>query len=74
MAAETAAGSRVKNAHDGWQGKPATYTLNSGETQTRECDVSDLYDMNFPGKYSIEVQQLDGRPVHSNVVTVTVVR
>lgn len=64
----------MKNAHEGWQGKPATYTLKPGETQTRECDVSDFYDMTSPGKYSIEVQQLDGRPVHSNVVTVTVVR
>jgi hypothetical protein len=48
------------------------YSLNPGEMQTRECAVSDLYDMTAPGKYSIEVQQLDGRPVQSNSVTVTV--
>ncbi|HEY6351424.1 MAG TPA: hypothetical protein VI636_18630 [Candidatus Angelobacter sp.] len=50
-----------------------TYTLNPGEAQTRECVLSDFYDMTAPGKYSIEVQELDGRAVRSNVVTVTVV-
>lgn len=71
---DTAAGKRVKNAHAAWHAQPATYSLDPGETQTRECDVSDLYDMTAPGKYSIEVQQLDGRAVRSNAVTVTVVR
>ena len=73
LVSDTLAGTRLKTAHAGWKAQPASYTLNPGETQTRQCEVSDLYDMTAAGKYSIEVQQLDGRPVQSNVVTVTVI-
>jgi hypothetical protein len=72
--ADTDQGRKLKAEHTSWQGQPVSYALNPGESQTRECAVSDLYDMSPPGKYSIQVQQLDGRAVHSNVVTVTVGR
>ena len=72
LVSDTPAGARLKSAHAEWKAQPASYTLNPGETQTRQCDVSHLYDMTAPGKYSLEVQQVDGRRVQSNVVTVTV--
>lgn len=70
---DTEQGQKLKAAHAAWQGRPITYTLQPGETQTRGCAVSELYDMRLPGKYSIEVHQLDGSAVASNAVTVTVV-
>jgi hypothetical protein len=73
MAADTAQGRKTKDMHATWRGQPLTYSLQPGETQTRDCAVSELYDMTHPGKYSIEVQQLDGRPVKSNTEVVTVV-
>lgn len=74
MVADTERGRNLKSEHADWQGQAVSYALNPGESQTRECAVSDLYDMSTPGKYVIEVQQLDGRPVKSNVLTMTVVR
>jgi hypothetical protein len=71
--ADTERGQKLKAAHTTWQGRPIAYTLQPGETQTRACAVSEFYDMRLPGKYSIEVQQLDGSAVASNAVTVTVV-
>lgn len=70
--ADTKLGQTLKSQHSAWQRPLVSYTLNPGETQSRECAVSDLYDLSSPGKYSIEVTQLDGRSVHSNVLTVTV--
>jgi len=70
--ADTEKGRQLKSQHAAAQGAEAKYTLNPGETQTRECAVSDLYDMTAAGKYSIDVEQLDGRAVVSNLITVTV--
>ncbi|HEY6251428.1 MAG TPA: hypothetical protein VI685_15830 [Candidatus Angelobacter sp.] len=72
MAPATEQGRQLRGEHALPQGQTVTYTLNPGEAQTRECTVSDLYDMSAPGRYSIEVQELDGRPVRSNTVAVTV--
>ncbi|MGC2694510.1 MAG: DUF4136 domain-containing protein [Candidatus Angelobacter sp.] len=72
-AADTKLGLALKAQHAGLQRPPLSYTIHPGEAQTRDCNVNDLYQMSAPGKYSIEVQQLDGRPVHSNVVAVSVV-
>jgi hypothetical protein len=73
MAADTEDGRRMKETHATWQGRRLAYNLQPGEIQTRECVVSELYDMTRPGKYSIAVQQLDGKPVQSNTEVVTVV-
>jgi hypothetical protein len=72
-AAETEQGRALQARHAGWNGPPMRYSLAPGETQTRACTVSDVYDLTHPGKYAIEAQQLDGSPVKSNAVTVTVV-
>lgn len=71
--ADTKLGLALKAQHAGLERPPASYAIHPGEAQTRDCNVSDLYEMSAPGKYSIEVQQLDGRPVRSNVVAVAVV-
>lgn len=72
-AKDTKAGSRIREAHQAWQGPPQTYKLLPGEKQTRTCAVSKFFELDHPGKYLIEVKQLDGRPAESNVLTVTVV-
>jgi hypothetical protein len=71
--ANTKLGLALNAQHAGLQRPPVSYAIHPGEAQTRDCNVNDLYEMSAPGKYSIEVQQLDGRPVHSNVVAVSVV-
>jgi hypothetical protein len=71
--ADTKLGLALKAQHDGLQRPPLSYTIHPGEALTRDCNVNDLYQTSAPGKYSIEIQQLDGRPVHSNVVAVSVV-
>jgi hypothetical protein len=71
--ADTRLGLRLKEQHAGLERPPVSYSIHPGEAQTRDCNVNELYQMSAPGKYSIEVQQLDGRPVHSNVVAVSVV-
>ena len=72
--ADTKLGMALKAQHAGLERPPASYAIHPGEAQTRDCNVSDLYQMSAPGKYSIQVLQLDGRPVHSNVVAVSVVQ
>ncbi|HEY2362014.1 MAG TPA: hypothetical protein VGK36_12915 [Candidatus Angelobacter sp.] len=71
--ADTKLGLALKAQHAQLERPPVSYAIHPGEAQTRDCNVNDLYQMSPPGKYSIEVQQLDGRPVHSNVVAVSVV-
>jgi hypothetical protein len=71
--ADTKLGLALKAQHAGLERPPVSYAIHPGEAQTRDCNVNDLYQMSPPGKYSIEIQQLDGRPVHSNVVAVSVV-
>lgn len=67
-------GRKLKDEHKAWQGRPLSYSLHPGEIQRRECAVSELYDMTSAGKYFIQVEQLDGNPVQSNTVAVTVRR
>jgi hypothetical protein len=69
---ETQEGARMREAYAAWQGPMATYVLRPGEKQTRECPVSSLFDISNPGKYSITVRELDGRPAASNVATITI--
>lgn len=51
-------------------------TLKVGETSTRRLDVGKLYQMDAPGKYTIQVQRQDpGNPstmVKSNTITITI--
>ncbi|MFL6228127.1 MAG: DUF305 domain-containing protein [Pyrinomonadaceae bacterium] len=48
-------------------------TIHHGETWTQDQEVSALYDMRKPGKYTIQVWQRDPNfDIKSNVVTVTV--
>lgn len=70
--ANTAEGSQLKQAHSTWQGQALSYVLHPGEKQTRQCSVSALYEIKQPGKYLVEVTQLDGRAVKSNIATLTV--
>lgn len=70
--ADTAQGTKLKAEHSSWQGQKVSYALHPGETQTRDCPVSELYDMSAPMKYSIQVQQLDGHVVQSNMVNVMI--
>ena len=70
---ETEEGTKIIAAHVAWKGRSASYELNPGDKQTRQCSVSSLFDMSSPGKYLIEVKGLDGRPVISNVAAVTIV-
>lgn len=70
--ANTAEGSQLKQAHSTWQGQAQSYVLHPGEKQTRQCAVSALYKITQPGKYLVEVTQLDGRTVQSNIATLTV--
>ena len=72
MSVETQDGAKAREAHASWRGSPMTYSLRPGETQTRDCEVSSLYDMTQPGKYLIDVRQLDGKAVQSNVLAVTI--
>jgi hypothetical protein len=69
----TEQGRKVNEAHAGWQGRSLAYSLHPGETDRRECEVSELYDMSRAGKYFIQVQQVDGRPAQSNTLELTVV-
>ncbi|HKD44083.1 MAG TPA: hypothetical protein VKD24_00385, partial [Candidatus Angelobacter sp.] len=69
----TEQGRKVNEAHAGWQGRFLAYSLHTGETDRRECAVSELYDMSRAGKYFIHVQQVDGRPAQSNTLELTVV-
>jgi hypothetical protein len=69
----TEQGRKLKEAHGNWRGRPVAYSLLPGETQRRECTVSELDDMSRAGKYFIQVQQLDGRPAESNTLVLTVV-
>jgi hypothetical protein len=69
----TEQGRKVNEAHAGWQGRFLAYSLHPGETDRRECAVSELYDMSRAGKYFIQVQQVDGRPAQSNTLELTVV-
>jgi hypothetical protein len=59
--------------HTQRRGRLRAYTLFPGETQRRECAVDELYDLSHPGKYAIQVQQLDGRPAESNTLVLTIV-
>lgn len=70
--ADTELGLALNAQHAGLERPPVSYAIHPGEAQTRDCNVNDLYQMSAPGKYSIQVLQLDGRPVHSNVVAVSV--
>ena len=74
MSIESQEGAKAKAAHASWRGSPLSYSLHPGETQTRDCQVSSWYDMTQPGKYLIDVRELDGRAVQSNVVAVTIAR
>ncbi|HTC95131.1 MAG TPA: hypothetical protein VK699_16925 [Terriglobales bacterium] len=69
---DTEQGKKLKDAHATWKGRPVSYLLDPGEAQNRECDVSGLHDMSHPGKYSIQVEMLDQKPVQSNTAVVTV--
>jgi hypothetical protein len=71
-AKDTEEGLKIRQAHATWQGSATGYELRPREKQTRQCAVSSLFEMTAPGKYSIQVKELDGRPAESNVVTVTV--
>ncbi len=71
-ARDTKEGLRIRQDHATWQGPEIGYDLRPGEKQTRQCAVSSLFEMSAPGKYSIQLKELDGRPAESNVVTVTV--
>jgi hypothetical protein len=73
MAPVTEQGRRLQEAHAAQQGRPMAYSLHPGETQRRECAVSELYDLSHPGKYFIQVQQLDRRSAQSNTLVLTVV-
>jgi hypothetical protein len=69
----TEQGRKLLELHATRQGRLRAYTLFPGEIQRRECAVGELYDLSHPGKYSVQVQQLDGRPADSNTLVLTVV-
>jgi hypothetical protein len=59
-------------------GKAVNRTISRGETLTQEQRVSALYDMNRPGKYTIQVSRripeaLGSGIVKSNKITVTII-
>jgi len=57
-------------------GKMVFNTVNPGQSVVDRGDVSQLYDMVVPGKYTIVVRSFDteGKSlVHSNVITITVI-
>jgi hypothetical protein len=56
-------------------GSGACVTVKPGETQTEGIEVSKLYDLSKPGKYTIQVERGDPEStviVKSNAITVTV--
>jgi hypothetical protein len=57
----------------GYPGSVRFSTTSPGETITEEQQVSALYDMRKPGKYTIQVWRRDPKyDIKSNIVTVTV--
>jgi hypothetical protein len=69
----TEQGRTLLELHATRRGRLRAYTLFPGETQRRQCAFDELYDVSHPGKYSIQLQQLDGRPADSNSLVLTVV-
>ncbi len=68
---------QVKDSQNGvpFTGSIVFGTLKPGESKIERVDISRVYDMNTPGKYTIEVYQTDPESktvVRSNVITVTV--
>src|SRR6202000_1201868 len=61
----TAEGTKEFASHTAFNGPRQTYVLHPEEKQMRQCNVSTLFDMTAPGKYSVEVTELDGVPSSS---------
>ncbi|HEY2390749.1 MAG TPA: hypothetical protein VGK22_06220 [Candidatus Angelobacter sp.] len=68
----TTEGAKALATHAAFNGQRQTYVLHPREKQTRQCELSTLYDMTAPGTYAVEVTELDGVPTTSNIAAVTV--
>jgi len=79
LAPETELGRKLKQRQrdridPNWAGSRIGSGLQPGESVHAKCIVSERYDMNAPGRYSIQVERLWGRSaVPSNTVNVTVI-
>jgi hypothetical protein len=72
LVSATEHGRVLQVAHASSRGRRLEYSLHPGETQRRECPVSEIYDMSQAGKYFIQLVEVDGRSAQSNTLVLTV--